>query len=150
VNFHGEKRSNQTHQSTSDSEALLARKGGGKEAKLSYNGNLLTENRNGLIVNIDLLQAHGTRRAGRCPGYAGASSRWASGHLLCRQRVRYPGFRGRVPQCICDATCCAEHDSTGWQRHRCANNAAWVFTFGAAAYNLVRMPKLLASPAGAR
>ena len=49
MNFHGEKRSNQTHQSTSDSEALLARKGGGKEAKLSYNGNLLTENRNGLI-----------------------------------------------------------------------------------------------------
>jgi hypothetical protein len=40
VNFHGEKRSNETHQSTTDPEALLARKGGGKEAKLSYCGNV--------------------------------------------------------------------------------------------------------------
>src|ERR1044072_676957 len=48
VDFHGEKRSNQTHESTTDPDALLARKGNGKEAKLSYNGNLLTENRNGL------------------------------------------------------------------------------------------------------
>ena len=45
VDFHGEQRSNQTHQSTTDPDALLARKGYGKEAKLSYNGNLLTENR---------------------------------------------------------------------------------------------------------
>jgi hypothetical protein len=60
VNFHGEKRSNQTRQSTTDPDALLARKGNGKEAKLSYNGNLLTENRNGLIVNTEVLQAHGT------------------------------------------------------------------------------------------
>jgi hypothetical protein len=40
-------------------DALLARKGRGKEAKLSYNGNLLVENRNGLIVNAELLQANG-------------------------------------------------------------------------------------------
>jgi hypothetical protein len=51
VNFHGEKRSNQTHESTSDPDAQLARKGPGKEAKLSYSGNLLVENRNGLIVD---------------------------------------------------------------------------------------------------
>ena len=51
VNFHGEKRSNQTHASKTDPEAKLARKGEGKEAKLSYSGNLLVENRNGLIVN---------------------------------------------------------------------------------------------------
>src|SRR6202043_305895 len=50
VNFHGEKRSNQTHESKTDPEAQLARKGEGKEAKLSYSGNLLVENRNGLIV----------------------------------------------------------------------------------------------------
>src|ERR1041385_5845818 len=60
VDFHGEKRSNQTHESTTDPDALLARKGSGKEAKLSYNGNLLTENRNGLIVGIEVLQANGT------------------------------------------------------------------------------------------
>ena len=60
VNFHGEKRSNETHQSTTDPDALLARKGSGKEAKLSYNANLLTENRNGLIVNTQVFQANGT------------------------------------------------------------------------------------------
>src|SRR5215469_16723720 len=60
VDFHGEKRSNQTHESTTDPDAMLARKGWGKEAKLNYNGNLLTENRNGLIVNTEVFQANGT------------------------------------------------------------------------------------------
>jgi hypothetical protein len=60
VDFHGEKRSNETHESTTDADARLARKGNGKEAKLSYTGNLLTENRNGLIVNAEVLQATGT------------------------------------------------------------------------------------------
>jgi hypothetical protein len=59
VDFHGQERSNETHQSKTDPDALLARKGKGKEAKLSYNGNLLVENRNGLIVNAELLQANG-------------------------------------------------------------------------------------------
>src|SRR5579871_390554 len=59
IDFHGEKRSNQTHASTTDPDALLARKGNGKEAKLSYNGNLLTENRNGLIVNTEVFPANG-------------------------------------------------------------------------------------------
>ena len=60
VDFHGEKRSNQTHESKTDPDAQLARKGYGKEARLSYNGNLLTENRNGLIVNTEVFQANGT------------------------------------------------------------------------------------------
>jgi transposase len=60
VNFHGEKRSNDTHQSTTDPESKLARKGHGKEAKLSYSGHLLVENRNGLIVDAEGLQANGT------------------------------------------------------------------------------------------
>jgi transposase len=60
VNFHGEKRSNRTHESKTDPEAQLARKGEGKEAKLSYSGNLLVENRNGLIVNAMAWQATGT------------------------------------------------------------------------------------------
>ena len=60
VNFHGEKRSNQTHESKSDPDALLARKGAGKEAKLSYSGNLLVENRNGLIVSSTVWEATGT------------------------------------------------------------------------------------------
>src|SRR5436305_2554221 len=60
VDFHGEKRSNQTHESTTDPDALLARKGSGKEAKLSYNGNLLTENRNGFIITTEVFPATGT------------------------------------------------------------------------------------------
>lgn len=60
VNFHGEKRSNRTHESQTDPEAKLARKSDGKEAKLSYSGNLLVENRNGLIVNATAWEANGT------------------------------------------------------------------------------------------
>jgi hypothetical protein len=60
VDFHGQKRSNQTHESKTDPDAKLARKGRGKEAKLSYNGNLLVENRNGLIVNSGVFEANGT------------------------------------------------------------------------------------------
>jgi transposase len=60
VNFHGENRSNETHASKTDPHAKLARKGPGKEAKLSYSGNLLVENRNGLIVDAEVFEANGT------------------------------------------------------------------------------------------
>ena len=60
IDFHGEKRSNETHASTTDPEAMLARKGSGKEAKLSYNGNVLMENRNGLVADVQVLPAGGT------------------------------------------------------------------------------------------
>jgi|SRR5580693_59424 transposase len=60
VDFHGEKRRNDTHQSTTDPEALLAKKGAGKEAKLSYTGHVLMENRHGLVVNTQVTQATGT------------------------------------------------------------------------------------------
>ena len=60
VNFHGEKRSNQTHESTTDSEALLSKKGKGKEAKLNYAGHLLMENRNGLAIDAEATRATGT------------------------------------------------------------------------------------------
>jgi transposase len=60
VNFHGETRSNATHASTTDPDARLARKGRGKEAKLSYTGHVLMENRNGLAVDVALRPATGT------------------------------------------------------------------------------------------
>jgi transposase len=60
VNFHGETRSNDTHQSTTDPDARLARKGSGKEAKLCFAGHVLMENRNGLVVNTRLTEATGT------------------------------------------------------------------------------------------
>jgi transposase len=60
VNFRGEERANDTHESKTDPECLLARKSGGKESRLSYSGNLLVENRNGLIVGAEVFQANGT------------------------------------------------------------------------------------------
>lgn len=60
VNFHGETRTNATHASTTDPDARLARKGSGKEAKLSYTGHVLMENRHGLAVDVALLPATGT------------------------------------------------------------------------------------------
>jgi len=60
VNFHGEKRSNDTHESTTDPEAKLARKGNNQPAKLSYLANALMENRNGLVVDLRIDTATGT------------------------------------------------------------------------------------------
>jgi transposase len=76
VDFHGQRRSNQTHRSTTDPDARLARKGRGKEARLCYAGHLLTENRHGLIVECELTQASGT------------AEREAGLRLLGRQRAR--------------------------------------------------------------
>jgi transposase len=59
VNFHGERRSNATHQSSTDPEAKLAKKGPGKEAKLCYSANALMENRNGLLIGFALEPADG-------------------------------------------------------------------------------------------
>jgi len=59
VDYHGQRRTNETHASTTDPEARLARKGEGQAAKLAYAGHVLMENRNGLIVEIVLSQADG-------------------------------------------------------------------------------------------
>jgi len=79
VDFHGERRGNETHRSSTDPEARLARKGKGKEAKLCYAGHTLIENRHGLIVDLELTQASGT------------AEREAGLRLLKRERTR----RGR-------------------------------------------------------
>ena len=60
MNFCGERRSNETHASTTDAEAILARKGGRQGAELSYSGNLLVGNCNGLIVDTEVFEANGT------------------------------------------------------------------------------------------
>jgi transposase len=59
VDFRGEKRSNKTHESTTDPEARLLRKAAGKEAKLSFSAHVLMENRNGLCVDISVAEANG-------------------------------------------------------------------------------------------
>ena len=185
VNFHGQERSNETHESKTDPHALLARKGQGKEAKLSYNGNLLVENRNGLIVNAELLQANGRaerdaallmleqvpgdsritvggdkgfdtaefveqcRHMNVTPHVAQNNGR-RGGSAIDARTTRHAGYdvsqkkRKRIEECF------------GWLKdiallrkvkHRGLFNVAWIFTFAAAAYNLVRMRKLIPMPA---
>lgn len=187
VDFHGEKRSNETHESTTDPDARLARKGNGKEAKLSYNGNLLTENRNGLIVTTEVFQANGTAErdaalvmleqvpgeervtVGGDKGYdtrdfvaecrnmnvtphVAQNTKRSGGSAIDGRTTRHGGYdvsqkkRKRIEECF------------GWLktialmrkvRHRGLEKVSWVFTFAAAAYNLVRMKNLLANPVGA-
>lgn len=78
-NFHGETRTNETHQSTTDREALLFKKGSGKEAKLCHMGHLLTENRNGLIVETEVTKA-------------GTSQEWDAGTSLLARLGKRPGM----------------------------------------------------------
>jgi len=187
VDFHGEKRSNETHESTTDPDAFLARKGNGKEAKLSYNGNLLIENRNGLIVTSEVFQANGTAERDaalvmleQIPGgdrvtvgadkaydtrdfvaecrnlnvtpHVAQNTNRSGGSAIDGRTTRHSGYgisqkkRKRI------------EESFGWLktialmrkvRHRGIHKVGWVFTFAAAAYNLVRMRNLLASPVGA-
>ncbi len=60
VDFHGERRSNDTHESQTDKDAKLYKKSKGSEAKLAYLGHVLMENRNGLAVDVEVTQASGT------------------------------------------------------------------------------------------
>jgi transposase len=76
LDFHGARRSNETHRSAGDPDARLARKGRGKEAKLCYAGHLLVENRHGLIVEAELSRA------------TGDAERQTGLRLLARQRRR--------------------------------------------------------------
>src|SRR5204862_8077103 len=59
VDFRGQQRRNDTHESTTDPEARMARKSRGTGSKLSYMGHLLMENRNGLLVDMELTEANG-------------------------------------------------------------------------------------------
>jgi transposase len=181
VDFHGEKRSNDSHESTTDPDARLARKGSGKEAKLSYCGNLLIENGNGLIARTELLPANGTAErdaallmleqipaeqrvtVGADKGYdtrefvaecrqmnvtphVAQNTHRNGGSAVDGRTTRHAGYalsqrkRKRIEECF------------GWLksvallrklRHRGIFKVGWIFTFAAAAYNLVRMRKLL-------
>ena len=183
VNFHGEKRSNQTHESTTDPDAKLARKGDGKEAKLSYNANLLVENRNGLIVDTEVFEANGTAERDaalvmleRVPGEqqvtVGADKAYDTREYVaeCRnlkvtphvaQNQKRPGGSAIDSRTTRHAGYAVSQwkrkrieESFGWLktialmrkvRHRGIFKVAWVFTFAAAAYNLVRMRNLLST-----
>lgn len=87
VNFHGERRSNATHQSTTDPEALLAKKGPGKEARLCYSANALMENRNTILIDFQVEPADG--RAERRAAIAMADER-----LPGKRRITLAGDKG--------------------------------------------------------
>ena len=70
INFHGEKRGNETHESTTDPQSRLYKKSKGSEAKLSYMGHALMENRNGLVVDARVTQANGTAERDAAMGMA--------------------------------------------------------------------------------
>lgn len=181
VNFHGKKRSNKTHQSTTDPDARLARKGKGKEAKLCYAGHVLTENRHGLIVQAEVTLASGTaereaalsmldrQKPGRRVTLA-ADKGYDSKDFVqaLRQRRVTPhiarkktsGLDGRTTRhagyAISQRRRKLVEECFGWMktvglmrklRHRGLEKVKGLFTFAAAAYNLVRLRSLQANGA---
>jgi len=85
VNFHGERRSNQTHQSTTDPDSRLFKKAKGHEAKLAYLGEVLMENRHGLVVDACVVPATGTGERDAATGLIAS---------LPRRRVTIGGDKG--------------------------------------------------------
>jgi transposase len=185
VDFHGEKRSNQTHQSTTDPDAMLARKGTGKEAKLSYSGHVLMENRNGLVAEVEVLQANGTAERdaalvmiekipGDQPVTVGADKAYdtndfvketrnmnATPHVAQNNKGRKSAIDGRTTRqpgyAVSQQKRKRVEEIFGWMktvggmrklRHRGLPLVGWMFTFAAAAYNLVRIRNLATASAG--
>jgi transposase len=184
VDFHGEKRSNQTHVSTTDPDAMLARKGTGKEAKLSYSGHVLMENRNGLIADAEVLQATGTAErdaallmleaipgdhavtVGADKGYdtkdfvQEARNVNATPHVAQKKHSAIDGRTTRhAGYAVSQQKRKRVEEIFGWMktvggmrklRHRGLQLVAWMFTFTAAAYNLVRIRNLSTAVAEAK
>ena len=117
VDFHGERRRNATHQSTTDPEARLAKKGAGKEAKLSFAGHVLMENRNGIAVNGCVTLGRGTRGGRGCGGNGGGTSGPAPRYGGRRQSVRHQGVCSRDARPPGDSACRAQGDHD----YRCAH-----------------------------
>jgi hypothetical protein len=179
-NFQGEKRTNETHASTTDPDARLYRKSPGQAAKLCHMGHLTMENRHGLIVETELTPATGwgERAAAeamiedvpRSPdATVGADKAYDTAafvknmrgqgvvpHVaqnLSGRRSAIDGRTTRHPSYA--ASQCARkriEEAFGWiktvgglrkTRHRGRDKVRWAFTFTAAAYNLIRLPKLL-------
>ena len=181
ADFRGQKRSNETHRSTTDPDARLYRKGPGMEAKLCFIGHGLMENRSGLIVDARLtrVSGHAERLAalamiepwadrpraitlGADKGYDAADFIEELRTLNVRPHVaqntsrrrsaidgrttRHPGYgmSQRIRKRI--------EEAFGWVKTvaglrrtklRGLPKVDWAFTFAAAAYNLVRVPKLI-------
>jgi transposase len=184
VNWHRQKRSNETHESTTDPLARLYKKTRGAEAKLGYLGHVLTENRNGLVVDVRLTQATGTaereaavemmkqRRAASRATLAGDRGYDTRGfvaqlralgvtpHVAQNNSNRRSAIDGRTTRhdgyAVSQRKRKRVEEVFGWMktvalqrktRFRGTDRVGWMFTFAAAAYNLVRMRNLQAASA---
>jgi transposase len=182
ADFHGQKRSNDTHASSTDPDARLYRKGAGKEAKLCFMGHGLMENRHGLLVDacLTLADGHAERvaalhmiepRADRPQAITlGADKAYdaedfinelrsmrVTPHVaqntngrrsaIDRRTTRHGGYaisqriRKRIEEAFGWIKTVAGQEKT---KFRGRDRVGWAFTFAAAAYNLVRLPKLIA------
>lgn len=182
VDFHGRKRSNATHVSTTDPEAKLYRKGKGKEAKLSFMGHVMIENRHGLIVETGMTQATGTAEREEAKAMIerhspGSTKRLTVGadkgydtngfvsdlREMCvtphvAQKAKGSAIDGRTTRHEGYETSQRRRkmveEPFGWAKtiggmrrpmRRGVAHMKFSFTFVMAAYNLIRMPKLLDS-----
>jgi transposase len=183
VDFHGQKRTNETHASTTDPEARLYRKGRGKETKLCFIGHGLMENRHGLLVDACLTQADGyAERVAALhmiephadrprPITLGADKAYdtkdfvtdlramnVTPHVAQNTSGRRSAIDGRTTRHagygVSQRLRKRIEEAFGWiktvagqrkTRFRGRDRVGWAFTFAVAAYNLVRLPKLLAA-----
>jgi transposase len=181
VNFHGERRSNATHASTTDPDARLFRKGDSHEAKLYYQGHVLMDNREGLAVDGSLTAAtgfaerdQGLLMATRLPARAtlGADKSYDTRDFV--DGLRGLAVRPHIAQNTTKRSSAIDRRTTrhagypvsqrrrkrieeifGWlktvgllrkTRHRGVARVSWMFTFGLAVYNLVRLRNLTVQP----
>jgi transposase len=184
VNFHGQRRSNATHQSTTDPDARLYKKARGREARLGYLGHVLMEHRSGLIVQATVTPAdgHGERDAAlvmieRLPGRHRITVAGDKGydtrafvaelrtmHVTPQVAQHTTGRRSAIDArttrhagyAISQQKRKLVEQGFGWMktigglrklRHRGGALVNWVFTFTAAAYNIVRLRRLLLATA---
>jgi transposase len=120
--FHGERRTNDTHVSTTDPDARLYRKGPGKEARLCFMGHALMENRNGLIVGAVTTCASGhAERLAALALIEPHADPLAADHARCRQRIRHQRFCHGAARQSGDPACRAEPERTPlgnrWPHH---------------------------------
>jgi len=180
VNWHKEKRSNDTHESQTDPEARLFKKTRGAESKLAFMGHVLTENRNGLVVDVRVTQASGTAErdaavdmlgqkpasraatVGADKGYDAAEfikrlrGQHVTPHVAQNDTHRRSAIDGRTTRhdgyAVSQRKRKRIEEVFGWMktvglqrktRFHGVDRTGWMFTFAAAAYNLVRMRTLL-------
>jgi transposase len=180
ADFRGERRANDTHRSKTDPEAKLYRKGGGQESRLSYIGNVLVENRHGLVVDCEVTPASGKaeREAAFCllEGVASAGATVGADkaydsrdfvaalrgidvtpHIAQNTNRRRSAIDARTTRHAGYAVSQIKRKEVehpfGWLKavaclrqvkHRGTMLVDWVFTFGMAAYNLIRIRNLTA------